>query len=393
LTASLPEVRVIQSVANHCISIDESLFDSWKQAKRRMIIVGQQPRNEALQKLLEEMVCTKNCVLLTEPLSNLSSTSFITNFDPLLEHISEEWQTDLAPDLLITLGGHLVSKNLKKWLRHHKPTIHWHLSEAFPWADTYQSMTLGMTAKPVSWFSSFLTGAENEPADDYVNQWHKLSRLVSVPSEELPFSDLTVCQAFLNHLPEGATLLVSNSSPVRHFQLFGLPDKIEVYCNRGTNGIEGTLATAAGLSLGAKQITAVLTGDLSFFHDIGSLWQVPFSPLLRIVLINNGGGGIFHLLPDLTCSEEALPSITAVHHRSARHWIEAAGLIYLKSHDTESLQQGLTTLFDPLLPRAAVLEVMTDISATKEALHSYHSSLNQLLNYVKPTKLDADSLL
>ncbi len=137
----------------------------------------------------------------------------------------------------------------------------------------------------------------------------------------------------------------------------------------------------------------MLTGDLSFFHDIGSLWQVPFSPHLRIVLINNGGGGIFHLLPDLTCSEEALPFITAAHHRTARPWIEAAGLIYWQANDADSLQQGLTALFDPLLSQAAVLEVMTDISATKQALQTYHSSLNQLLNYVKPTNLDADSLL
>jgi 2-succinyl-5-enolpyruvyl-6-hydroxy-3-cyclohexene-1-carboxylate synthase len=244
MTASLPNVRVIQVVNDQSFSIDESLIESWKQAKRRMIIVGQQPPHATLQALLEEIVRSKNCVLLTEPLSNLSPASYITHFDPLLEHLSEEEQTDLAPDLLITLGGHLVSKNLKKWLRHHKPAIHWHLSETFQVVDTYQSITQIIITKPASWFSSLIARVENEPAGHFVNQWIRLSRLVLAPSEDLPFSDLTVCQAFLKQLPARAALLVSNSSPVRHFQLFRVPNEIEVYCNRGTNGIEGILATA-----------------------------------------------------------------------------------------------------------------------------------------------------
>ena len=108
--------------------------------------------------------------------------------------------------------------------------------------------------------------------------------------------------ALIKALPESCALHLANSSVIRYAQLYSLPSTIEVCCNRGTSGIEGSLSTAIGYAAGSDKLNFIAIGDLSFFYDMNALWNINVRPNLRILLLNNGGGEIFHTLPGLDMS-------------------------------------------------------------------------------------------
>ena len=108
--------------------------------------------------------------------------------------------------------------------------------------------------------------------------------------------------ALIKALPESCALHLANSSVIRYAQLYQVPSTIEVCCNRGTSGIEGSLSTAVGYAAGSDKLNFIAIGDLSFFYDMNALWNINVRPNLRILLLNNGGGEIFHTLPGLDMS-------------------------------------------------------------------------------------------
>lgn len=133
--------------------------------------------------------------------------------------------------------------------------------------------------------------------------------------------------ALIKSLPEKSVLHLANSSVVRYAQLYAISPTIEVCCNRGTSGIEGSLSTAVGYAATSDKLNFAAIGDLSFFYDMNALWNVNVGSNLRILLLNNGGGEIFHTLPGLEMSEASHKFITAVHKTSAKGWAEERGFL------------------------------------------------------------------
>jgi 2-succinyl-5-enolpyruvyl-6-hydroxy-3-cyclohexene-1-carboxylate synthase len=363
----LPEVRVIRSwtaqkrsndVLPDLASLGE-LSDALLQSKRVMLIVGQQlPINQTLSGILEELSDTYGVVVLSEYLSNLSGDAVIGSFDVIL-NINGDIP---SPDLLITLGGHIVSKRLKQFIREKKPDRHFHLTLAEDMPDLYQSLTDVIRGNPVLILENVLESLhdimrsnnyKNSKLDfidlpylderklkrkHYLDFWKELSSVMPGDGlkasrkvlEELPFSDLFVTGVFATSLPEKATVFVGNSSPVRNLQLFRLPNGCTVYCNRGTNGIEGTLSTACGFATVSEELVYVLMGDLSFFYDLNIIARKQVPSNLRILVINNGGGGIFQLISRGQHQEDHSRFVAASHQQEVSLWSLAAGLKTLK---------------------------------------------------------------
>ena len=374
---SLPDVRVIHRSTTVNTSLDASLQARWQAAQKRLIVVGQLPVNHALDELLDTLVRQKYCVVLCEHLSNLASDRFIRNFDTIVGTSDEGMRAELVPDILITLGGHVVSKQLKKWLRSNTTIEHWHISSDCSVADTYQSLREVLVGDPTEVLRQLLSGGDAQPAEAYLNQWEHQSARIPTPSADMPFSDLFVTGTMLNQLPQNASLFVANSSPVRNIQLYPRPRVEKIVCNRGTNGIEGSISTAIGLSLLNEQLTVAVMGDLSFFHDLSGLWNPYFPANLRVMVINNGGGGIFHQLEGLTLSAELEAYMAANHNRSVKKWVEAAQLTYLKATTQDELDEHLSTLFRTNLPTGVVLEVMTSSEQNTQAMKRHQSDIKQ----------------
>lgn len=135
------------------------------------------------------------------------------------------------------------------------------------------------------------------------------------------------------------SLHLANSTPIRMARRFfdggGI---LRIVCNRGTNGIEGSISTAVGYALAERaeslmrgcqpKKTLLVTGDLSFFYDANALWNKTLGGELRILLLNNGGGGIFHSLPGLKESPALKPIVAASHKTSAEGLCHSFGVAY-----------------------------------------------------------------
>lgn len=379
----LPEVRKITMIHPTEADADGAalLASAMVKAKRPMLVVGQRlPASDNLSELLEILSLRFGVVVLAEHLANVDHA--IASFDAILEHNKME-----APDLLITLGGHVVSKRLKQLLRAQKPDQHILFSDDLEAPDTYQALTCVLRQNPVAVLKKTIEVLLQKAAynnisfsglGSYYSQWTQAASALSFDSENmrqnycehLPFSDLYAVGKFLELLPENASILVANSSSVRHVQAFPLPKNTRVYCNRGTNGIEGTLSTAFGMALVSDRPLYVILGDLAFFYDLNILTVKPFPKNLKVLLLNNGGGGIFDLLYDKQPKEAYQNFVAAEHTTQAVAWANAAGLEVVQANDKASIQAGLKR-FMAFDGNGILLEVNNIENNAKEAQQKY----------------------
>ena len=126
--------------------------------------------------------------------------------------------------------------------------------------------------------------------------------------ESCGLSGPLVAHRFASSLPTGSELVVSSSMPIRDLEWFaGRVDHLRVHSNRGANGIDGVLATAIGVAAGSGRTTGVLIGDVAFLHDSSSLAGLSGRSIdLRIMVVDNDGGGIFHFLPQASSLDSAM---------------------------------------------------------------------------------------
>ena len=371
----LPGVRRINFASTEK-SIDITPFsDKWNHLPKRMIIVGQLPKSPGLVEVLEKLVKRNDCVVLVEHLSNCISPSFISNFDALLYAIPEEKKTDFVPDLVITVGGHIVSKRLKQFLRGNKPVNHCHITPSGEVVDLFQSLTDLVETDNERFLNDLYNTISADEQKPYSSLWKEASEKITEPSSETPFSDIRATGDFLKRLPENSVLHLANSSAVRNAQLYSLNKSVNVFCNRGTNGIESSLPSAIGFASVYEGITYLVIGDLSFFYGLNSLWNISHIKNLRILLINNGGGGIFHLLPGLNKAPSLKQYVAATHNTGAGEWVRASGMKYLLATNGEELSKAFETFMNETIQESMVLEVITDMEISKAVFKDYYHKL------------------
>ncbi|WP_080903164.1 2-succinyl-5-enolpyruvyl-6-hydroxy-3-cyclohexene-1-carboxylic-acid synthase [Parabacteroides sp. Marseille-P3160] len=370
--SELPVVKRIQAATVEKQVAIQPFADRWKAARRRLIVIGQLPPSALPVATLEALIQRNDCVVLTEHLSNCLSPLFVSNFDALLYTFPGEGR--FAPDLVVSLGGHIVSKRLKQWLRKLRPE-HWLLTPSGEVVDTFQSLTDLIEMDPSRFLEQLTEAIPREIDKPFLREWKQASFQLPEPSEALPFSDLTVTGAFMRRLPKGANLHLANSSPVRNAQLFALDASVRVYVNRGTNGIESPLPTAVGFASVTDEPVYLLIGDLSFFYGLNALWDSRPVSNLRILLINNGGGGIFHMIPGLNKSASLEHYVAAGHAAGAQKWAEAAGMIYREATNNASLEEAFEDFFSENLPASILLEAHTDMTLSKQIIQTYYHQL------------------
>ncbi|MDR2809145.1 MAG: 2-succinyl-5-enolpyruvyl-6-hydroxy-3-cyclohexene-1-carboxylic-acid synthase [Tannerellaceae bacterium] len=352
--------------------------ERFRNFRRPLLLVGQQTDGELLQPLCE-LQNRHHCVVLAEHPANLPASYFIRNFDALLFSLSENEQPLYAPDLLLTVGGHLVSKRIHRFFRDNPTKEHWHISADGKIVDTYRRLTDVIETKAAP-FLAYLAGQkEREPspaADEntFFRQWHFRSRQIPEPTGA--YSDLMAAGALMKALPENACLQLANSSSVRLAQLFRpAAERLRIFSNRGTNGIDGCLSTAVGQAGVNPDLTFLLIGDLAFFYDMNILWNRPLVPGLRILLNNNQGGEIFYTLPGFVASPQTEKHIAMRHTETACDWATSRGLIYLSAHNRQSLEDAMPAFVDRRTEQPMLLEVFTSPEENAKTLLRYNLSL------------------
>src|SRR5690606_11278642 len=138
---------------------------------------------------------------------------------------------------------------------------------------------------------------------------------------------------------------LSNSAVVRYSQLFSIKPGLEIYCNRGTSGIDGSTSTAIGSAVGSAKETVLITGDLSFLYDSNALWNNYIHKNFKIVIINNGGGGIFRILPGEKDTPNFDKYFETIHSHSAKHLAAMFGFLYTEISNETELSSSLNDFF------------------------------------------------
>lgn len=374
---TLPEIRRIYAPKIEQ-TIDTSYYaEQWKELPKRIILVGQSFYSERLISILEKLAKDHNCVIFTEYLSNCISPEFISNFDALLYQLSDEDKELYRPDLLISLGGHIVSKRIKHFFRQYKPKAHWLLSKSGEVVDLFQSLTDLIKTDPTDFLTALDSNIPKEVKSTFCKQWINPTNAIKSPADNIPFCDIWATGKFLNILPINSALHIANSSAVRNVQLYPIDSSIRIYCNRGVNGIESTLPTTVGFAAVSEKPVYLIIGDLSFFYGLNALWNIKHIKNLRILLINNGGGGIFHLLPGLNKSESLNEFVSAEHTTESCDWAKAAGFTYLSAKDKDELNNHLTLFTVEQSEQSFILEVIADMDICKKAFQKYYHDLKK----------------
>ena len=332
----------------------------WNNSSKKMVLVGVADPNTLKYETIEAFANDASVVVLTETTSNLHHPSFINNIDTIITPFTATDFENFRPEILITFGGMIVSKRIKVFLRKYKPEHHWHIDSLRAY-DTFSALTKHFEVEPNLFFDAFL------PLTSTVNSTYfsDLDDVKSIRKEKgetylskIPFSDFVVFDKVISSLPKNSQFQLSNSSAIRYAQLIEIDPTIEVFCNRGTSGIDGSTSTAIGAAVANKKLTVFITGDIGFLYDSNALWNSYIPKNFKIILINNGGGGIFRILPGHEETPVFNTYFETAHCLTAEHLAAMYGLDYITASDSNSLTLGLKNMYDQN-DKPVLLEVFT----------------------------------
>lgn len=357
--------------------IDDYIFDEclsyWKDAEKKMVLVGVNNPDDIEQQWLDELAKDNSVIVFTETTSNLHHEEFFPSIDKLIAPLSDDDLQALQPDILLTFGGLIVSKKVKAFLRKYQPKQHWHIGKLEA-NDTFLCIERHLEIHPDQFFSNFLPQITRFAKSDYKPYWNnvKLKRLEKHSSyvKQIPFCDFKAFENIFKFLPDYSALQLGNSSTVRYAQLFDLNKTLEVYCNRGTSGIDGSTSTAIGFSVVSEKQTTLITGDLSFFYDSNGLWNAYIQCSFRIIVINNNGGGIFRILPGNKDSENFDTFFETKHNLTAKNLCKMHGFNYVSASTEKQLKLQLKSFFETS-DTPKLLEVFTPRTINDKVLLEY----------------------
>ncbi len=338
-----------------------SLKLKWSSHKKKLIVCGMSLiQNMELSSILEDLVRKKQAVVIAENLSNLYASEFIDTAEHFIASLSEMDKKDFAPGLLITLGGSVVSKRLKKYLREYKPNEHWHVDEHNFFVDTFQTLNYNLAIEPIDFFQQINNNSAENPS--YVNFAQTTLNLTKERFNEFilqaPFTDLTAYHAIVSHIPDNYALHLANSTPVRYAQLFNSKPGIQYFSNRGTSGIDGCMSTATGYAMASGKPTLLLVGDLGFIYDSNALWNNKVPANIRIIVLENDGGNIFKLIDTSDEIENIQHFFETPHQVHIGNLTNAFGVQHLQAQNLAELKTLLKDFFKPN-DRPVVLSIKT----------------------------------
>ena len=373
----IPEV--VPATINNLV-VDDDMVDNcckiWHTASRKMVLIGVNHPEVIDTRYLNMLAKDASVVVFTETTSNIHHDAFFPNIDKIISPLNTTDLEHLQPEVLLTFGGLVVSKKIKAFLRQYKPKHHWHV-DVKKANDTFFSLNKFIKTTPNIFLSQILT-LDTTVQSNYQAYWHAVKKYRSAKHkaylESTPYSDLQVFNIILKKLPDATVLQLGNSSTVRYAQLFNLNPSLEIYCNRGTSGIDGSTSTAIGFAVATKKQTVLITGDISFFYDSNALWNNYIPNNFRIILINNSGGGIFRILPGAKNTEAFDTFFETKHNLNAKHLCAMYGFDYAAADNKKDLSTALNTFFTAD-KKPKLLEVFTPRTLNDSLLIDYFKYL------------------
>jgi 2-succinyl-5-enolpyruvyl-6-hydroxy-3-cyclohexene-1-carboxylate synthase len=342
--------------------------------KPKVILVGQGFPDQELALVLKNLE-QKGFVILSDIVSNQHESNSISHYDLVVAQATPEILKTLEPDLIISLGGPVLSKALKLWLKKQKPTFHFRIQQDDVLVNTYDNVNDYLIIDNITPLKYITEQYISENL--FLNNWQEINakakHLVAdfTQNNQTKFNELVAVKTVLEQLPNQSQLQIANSTAIRYVSYLGLPNKnLTVFCNRGTSGIDGCTSTALGAALINKKITTLITGDLAFFYDRNAFWNNYIPNNLRVILLNNNGGGIFNLIDGPSSAPELDKFFLTKHTLKAKNLAADFGLIYENCTSQNELNQSLNSFFEPS-DTAKILELSFDMNKSAEVYKAF----------------------
>lgn len=339
-----------------------------------LIVAGQGKLDTDLIEAVYQFSKTMGAVVVADVISNLHAVpTAVRHADTFLVALDTQAHEELAPDLLITFGRSVISKNLKLFLRKKKPAAHWHVDLIHDEViDPFQSLTLQIDAEPIDWFTTMAKAASaTQKRKDYVACWEQYDVTARQATQEFfknSKGEFSFVYRTMRALPDHSALHLANSMTVRYANLSTLEvhqKGVAVFSNRGTSGIDGCTSTSVGHALSSKGLHVLITGDVAFLYDRNAFWNNYVTPNLRIIVLNNHGGAIFSMIDGPGSLPEVGEYFTTHQPQGARAVAEEFGLIYQNVESSSDLDAILADFFKAS-DRAKILEFESSSHDAKE---------------------------
>lgn len=384
-TETLPAVRTFRSTRPFSISPDTGLLpEALLKSRKTMVVAGQTYPGTVTEDTVRRL--SGHAAVLREALGGPPA-----HFDEVLAAKSGDRQ--LSPDYIVYVGDTIVSKRTRQFLRdtgaptaiittdsRKTPDPTMHLTDIIECPDNEGINNLLAALAEAREKDESETDDEakrnmTEARRAFAKTWNTALAEAESKAENFvpPYSQMAAVRYFeqqLDDMEYDWHVHYANSASVRLANIYA---RHHIWCNRGVNGIEGSLSTAAGFSLATNDVVFCVTGDLSFFYDQNALWNKDLRGNLRIILLNNSGGGIFRCVKGLADSPAPMDLVSGTHNTEARGICTQNDIGYIAARDTDEMMQGIVQLLTIETRRPVALEIFTDSETDAKAMRLYLS--------------------
>jgi 2-succinyl-5-enolpyruvyl-6-hydroxy-3-cyclohexene-1-carboxylate synthase len=372
-------IKIIKSIAGEKRLNENQISQLQAELKERgkiAFVLGQDDYSKEFLEALNQTSQQLNTPIFADIISNGHGLKNAIHLpDSICMKMLKESKEEEIPDLIISFGKSIISKNLKLFLRKNVKA-QWHVREHHAFiADPFQAITKQIEAGP----SSFLQNLNKSSPAEFLKLWKdknteaetKTNQFLSAQS----YSEFSALHEMLKKLPENSHLHLANSLSVRYANFIGIKqDRIKIWGNRGTSGIDGSTSTAIGHAISHKdQNHFLITGDVAFFYDRNAFWHKYPYPNLKIILLNNQGGSIFRMIKGPNQQEELEEFFETEQRLDARSLCSEFGIAHFSAHNSESFE----TIKDKFLkyPQSAILEIKTVAKINQKIFEDFKNQL------------------
>lgn len=280
--------------------------------RRGIIIAGPSERASDVGEAVRALAAASGFPVLADPLSGArygpaSGAHVVAGYDLFLR--DDVVRKALAPTLILRVGASPTSAALQRWIFEHNGVDHVVIDDGGRWKDHGAAATRYIVADPTETLVAMtaryagagkVAPVENGADPSWPEAWHRAEEAARSAMDGHGCPEARVAETVVTSLPANGTLFVSSSMPIRDVDAFAHPREaaLRLYANRGASGIDGVVSSSFGVASQSDGPTVCLIGDLAFFHDRnGLLWSREEDASVIFVLVDNDGGGIFHMLP------------------------------------------------------------------------------------------------
>jgi len=348
----------------------EKITDFISKQSRILILAGMGNYTREMKGWLGQMSRQSQTAVFAENLANLGGSEFIITPELALGGANDEELYDLQPDMVLCIGGQIVSKRARLYIQGMNNTS----------VLSYENLSVKDLLKLKDKLSEETKKYKAPCNNAYQKAWKVIeSRAITVAAdylEQAEYSNVYVMKKVIDKARPGTHVHLGSSGSIRYSQLLTTREDLNYQSNRGTSGIDGCLSTAVGAAMVSEKEHLAILGDLSFAYDSNALWNRNFPGNLNIVVLNDKGGGIFRIIDGPERMSFFEEYSVAYHRVSIEHLVHVFGLHYIYASSERELDSALNKIFKSRV-KPTVIEVDTATAENSTIFKNFYKTIKK----------------